>query len=106
MQWGEKQQFIKMTAISVDNDTNTVATGTIDEKENFHLTEKIFFKGNVFLTAKDKFMRFQGSVKIESKNPFFAEAWFEFDRVVNPDSVFIPIQENPKDPKGHRALGR
>ena len=95
-----KDQYIQLTAITVGDDTTTIAAGTIEEEQNFHLTDKIFFKGNTRLVAARKFIEFKGFVKIESDNEFFQDTWFEFNRVVNPDTVIIPI-DNPKDSQGN-----
>lgn len=47
------------------------------------------------MDASQKFLTFQGQVKIESENPVFKGAWFPFEKtLVNPDSVFIPIGDN------------
>lgn len=90
----DKAQYIQFTEISVKHDTtkwgNTVAKGTIPEDQGFYLTDRIFFKGETYLSAKDKYMHFKGQVKIDSENEFL-NAWFDFDNVVNPDSVFIEI---------------
>lgn len=90
----DKEQYIEFTEISVKHDTsewgNTIAKGTIPEEQGFYLTERIFFKGETQLSARDKYMRFKGQVKIDSENEFL-NAWFDFEDEVNPDSVFIEI---------------
>ncbi len=85
-------QYINMKEIMVD-DTNTVAIGEIAEVQKFHLTEKIYFKGTTSLLAPNKYMIFKGQVKIESANPFFRDTWFDYEGEVNPDSVFIPVND-------------
>ncbi|MEO0473213.1 MAG: hypothetical protein AAF206_26600, partial [Bacteroidota bacterium] len=80
----------------------TIASGIIQEDQEFYLTERIFFRGNTQLDASQKFLTFEGEVKIESENPAFKGAWFQFKKtVVNPDSVFIPIEENFTDAFGN-----
>jgi hypothetical protein len=89
-----KPQFINMAEIKVVGDTLTTAKGEIKEEEKFYLTERIFFRGTTTLLANQRFMNFKGQVKIDSENKFFADKWFEYDRKnVNPDSVFVPIDE-------------
>lgn len=95
---GGKPQYISMPEISVQRDTLTIAKGNIPEEQGFYLTDRIFFKGATYLKADRKYLRFDGEVKIESENEFFADSWFKFDTIVNPDSVFIPISE--------KALGK
>lgn len=89
-----KDQFIQMEAISVGADTTTMSVGKIPEEQAFFLTDLIYFKGTTSLRADEKYMTFNGEVKIKSDNPFFRDSWFKFEnQVVNPDSVFIPIDE-------------
>jgi hypothetical protein len=93
-----KKQFINMVEVKVQGDTMTVARGEIKEDEGFYLTDRIFFKGATRLEAPNKYMRFTGEVKIDSENPFFADKWFKYDAVTNPDSVFIEITKEQLGP--------
>lgn len=100
-----EEQFILFNNIQVNSDTVTVASGGVPEEQGFFLTERIYFKGASFLNASQKFLEFDGEVKIESENPAFKGAWFEFDRrVVNPDSVFIPIKKGMRDQSSNQLL--
>lgn len=90
-----KPQYIEFNNIKVNSDTSTIASGGISEDVGFYLTERIFFRGKAELDASRKFLSFGGEVKIESENPVFKGAWFNFENtIVNPDSVFIPISAN------------
>ena len=96
-----KEQFIEFNNIKVNSDLTTIASGIIQEPSGFYLTDRIYFKGNTQLDASRKFLSFQGEVKIESENPVFKGAWFNFPKtIVNPDTVFIPIEENPTNGEG------
>ncbi len=98
-----KEQYIDFANIKVNSDTTTIASGIIQEDQGFYLTERIFFRGNTQLDASEKFLTFEGEVRIESENPVFKGAWFKFAKtVVNPDSVFIPIDEDMEDPFGNQ----
>jgi hypothetical protein len=98
-----KEQYIDFANIKVNSDTTTIASGIIQESQGFYLTERIFFRGNTQLDASEKFLTFEGEVRIESENPVFKGAWFKFNKtVVNPDSVFIPIDEDMEDPFGNQ----
>ncbi|MDX2286576.1 MAG: hypothetical protein NW241_20585 [Bacteroidia bacterium] len=89
-----KGQYIEFDNIRVEDGT-TVASGIIRESDAFYLTERIFFRGNAELDASRKFLSFEGEVKIESENPVFKGAWFNFEKtIVDPDSVFIPIADD------------
>ncbi len=89
----DKKQYINMAQVLVQGDSMTVAKGEIPEEQKFYITDRIFFKGTTRLEAEDKYMKFTGEVKIDSENPFFADKWFKFDDVVNPDSVFVAIDK-------------
>ncbi|MEM6262513.1 MAG: hypothetical protein AAGI38_08405, partial [Bacteroidota bacterium] len=89
-----QQQFIKFSKLEVNSDTTSIGEGDIPESQQFYLTERIFFKGKARVNASRKFLEFEGEVKIESENPAFKGTWFPFAAtVVNPDSVFIPIEK-------------
>jgi hypothetical protein len=48
---------------------------------------------------------FEGEVKIESENPAFKGTWFKFKKsTVNPDSVYIPIDEGQTDDEEHKLM--
>lgn len=96
-----QEQFIQMTEIKVLDDTTTFAVGTIDEEQGFFLTEKIYFKGKTNLNAYNKYMKFDGAVKIKSSNSFLEDTWFPFKDVVNPDSVFVQLGDKLVDDKGN-----
>ena len=98
---GGKAQHIIFDNIKVSSDTITLATGEIEEDKGFYLTDRIFFKGIAELDASEKYLKFDGEVKIESENPVFKGAWFTFEKtVVNPDSVYIPIPRTIKNDDG------
>ena len=101
-----KPQFVNLERINVTPDTTTFGRGDIPEEQNFFLTDRIFFKGKTELRAEDQFMSFKGQVKIDVENEALQDAWFNFDYVVNPDSVFIPITEDVlKSNKGQLYVG-
>ncbi|MEM9985860.1 MAG: hypothetical protein AAF804_12290, partial [Bacteroidota bacterium] len=90
-----KPQYIQFANIKVNSELSTTASGQIEEEDNFYLTERILFKGKAELDARNRFLSFEGEVKIESENPVFKGAWFTFSKtIVNPDSVFIPIADD------------
>lgn len=100
---GKKEQFIDFNEISVLNRKTSYATGKISESREFYITDRILFRGDAVLEGSQKFLRFEGEVKIEADNPVFQEEWFTFKRsFVNPDSVFIPIPENITNNAGEK----
>ena len=99
------KQFIEFENIQVLDNHTTYAVGKIDRDQNFYLTDRIIFEGTVELSAENRFLRFDGEVKIESDNPVFEDGWFAFDKAtVNPDSVFIPIAEYMSNEDGDELV--
>lgn len=86
------QMFINFDQITVDSGV-THARGTIKEIQKFFITDRILFDGTVDLYGNNKFMTFTGNVRIQSKNPVFANKPFEFSDVVDPENIFIPVTE-------------
>lgn len=100
-----RPQYIQFDNIRINSDTVTTASGMIAEEDNFYLTERILFKGRTELDATNRFLTFEGEVKIESENPVFKGAWFTFEEsMVNPDSVFIPIADDLTNEMGEDLI--
>lgn len=95
-----KRETIFFKNLAVNKAGTTTGKGTISDTEDFYLTERIRFRGDVDMEADKKFLTFKGEVKIESDNPVFKGVWLTFPQsTVNPDSVYIPI-EDPESPDG------
>lgn len=96
-----KNQFIQFDEIRVNREKHTFAVGRISKVREFYLTDRILFHGKVQLDASQRFLQFEGEVKIESDNPVFKGSWFKFAQtVVNPDSVFVPISTRLTNAEG------
>jgi len=105
----EKRQFINFENIEVINQESgnptTYAIGKVGGEDPFYLTDRIIFEGSAELNAQNRFLRFDGEVKIESDNPIFEGEWFPFNRTtVNPDSVFIPIDSYMTNDEGDEVI--
>lgn len=101
-----KPQYVKFDSIHVDQARQvTIATGDIPDEQSFYLTDRIRFRGDAELDASRKYMAFKGEVKIESDNEIFKGSWFSFPKtVVNPDSIFIPIEADLTDGNGNDLM--
>jgi hypothetical protein len=95
-----KREEIFFKDLKVNKVGTTTGKGTISDTDDFYLTERIRFRGDVDMEVDKKFLTFKGEVKIESDNPVFKGVWLTFPQsTVNPDSVYIPI-EDPESPDG------
>jgi len=84
-------QEIYFNTIKVLGDSLSVGYGEILEADKFYLSEKILFRNTATITANQRFLAFEGEVKVEFDNPTFDE-WIAFkDGFVNPDTVIVKI---------------
>jgi hypothetical protein len=89
-----KSQYVNLAEIGVNHrDTShiTIAKGVIPEEQKFYITDRIFFRGEMSLSANTKRLHFKGEVLIDVDNPIFKGNWIPFDKSVHPDTVIVPI---------------
>ena len=90
--YNQNIQFIDISAS--EKDTVSKGYAMIAESQKFFITDRVFFRDSVIFSGNQKFMRFNGEVKIDSRNPALKDAWIPFNQVVNPDTIFIPIDKS------------
>lgn len=94
-QYPVQKQSIQFVDISTsEKDTVSRGYALILESQQFFITDKVYFRDSVIFTGNEKFMRFNGEVKIKSRNPALKDAWIPFNQIVNPDTIFIPIDRS------------
>ncbi|MEN2992318.1 MAG: hypothetical protein ABDH91_02055 [Bacteroidia bacterium] len=93
-----KVQYIPLDSIYVEGGITT-AQAKIKAEDEFLVTDRILFRDAVRLKADQRFLYFNGEVRIQSTNEFLRESWFAFEGYVNPDTIFIPIR-SPRNKKG------
>jgi hypothetical protein len=91
-----KVQVITFNDISVDTSKLTLAKGSITEPDSFYLSPNYAYQGNVTLKAKDKYIHFDGSTKLEL-GCNTASSWIKFDTIIDPIKIFIPIGDKIRD---------
>ncbi len=104
----ENQQYIYFAQIGVRaEDTTTIANGSILEKNDFLISNKIYFRNRVVLDARQRFLAFDGEVRIQTTNPALKDAWISFrDTMVNPDSVYVRVNDQMLQTKaGEKTVG-
>lgn len=89
-------QKIHFTTIGVDSLTRTYASGKIIESDNFSLSLAFKYMGKVYLLAPEKYLRFTGSAKLNHECSL-TKCWFQFDTVIDPNNIMIPLPEKPRD---------
>ena len=94
------KQLIDFGTIGVDSAQQTFATGTITEEAAFTLSPNFDYKGKAKLFASKEFLTYDGSTRIKHDCPGITRDWLAFDADIDPNSIYIPIPEDPKDATG------
>ncbi|MFW5751981.1 MAG: hypothetical protein ACOCW8_01440, partial [bacterium] len=93
-------QIIHLSEIEVDTGLQTVATGDIIIDEDFTLSPYFAYQGKVKLFANDKYLTFEGGVKVMSDCETFQPDWLLFESQINPEEIYIPLFQQ------HRNINR
>jgi len=93
-----------LDVIKVDSAGSTMATGNIDEKDNFFLGPEYSYQGKFRLNAQQKYLNFDGSTRIIHKCDTMPSYWFKFNESINPNRIMIPISEELNDIENKRLF--
>ena len=88
-----KQKFF-LSEININPAHQLVAKSIIPDSIHFYVGPHIFFKGNALLKSIVKNLEYDGYFLAENKLPMPKTDWFRNSAVVNPDSVYINVQES------------
>lgn len=89
------KQLVHFNNIRVDSLYQTVASGDIDESQNFMLSPYFSFKGNTRIEANKLGMYFKGGTKLVHDCQH-SRPWIPFEAEIDPANVLIPIKEDIK----------
>lgn len=94
----DEVQKIRFHKIKFDKEKDaSVAEATINEADSLMLNDYYQFQGGVFFNARNDFLYMDGFALIRQ----FCEhqpLWFNFSTDINPDSVVLPLTDNPHAP--------
>ncbi|MGE0568399.1 MAG: hypothetical protein AB7O73_10660 [Bacteroidia bacterium] len=91
---------IKFDKIEPDTGRNTVATGSIAEKDKFKFNDYFSFAGNVRLEANNEYLFFDGGTQIVHGCKHIKKSYLKFNGEINPKDILIPIPEDAVDMNG------
>lgn len=98
-------EYISFDPIAVDSTGQTYANGKIVASEDFSLSPEFSYQGQVKMEARKQILRYIGGAKMHH-GCSTAESWVKFDSEIDPNDVFIPIDEQPMSVGGEfLALG-
>jgi len=92
-----RENTINFDIIAVDSTGNTYANGKLRGIDDFTLSPVYKFQGNVHLEAQKELLNFDGFVKIEQECETINESWLKFETDIDPNAIYIPLNEEPKD---------
>lgn len=90
-----KKQKIHFNEIKVDTTIQTYAKGKILEPDNFMLSPRFQYQGQVSLTASKEFLTFSGAAKMKHECDKIGANWLTFSAEIDPKEIFVPVSENP-----------
>lgn len=94
---GEAQALF-FEKIDVDNNGQTFGLSNVYKENNFFVTSRFPFKGEINLTADQKHFNYKGATSIIAENcGLLQPTWFRFEAVLSPDSIMIPVGEQIQD---------
>ncbi|HPW43881.1 MAG TPA: hypothetical protein PK376_08755 [Bacteroidales bacterium] len=86
-------QNVTFDQISVDADSQTVATGTVGEGDHFELSPRFAFKGEISLNARNPLLNFKGGYRIIQNCDSTLSRWVNFEQRIDPEDITLPVPE-------------
>ena len=90
-------EVVSMHTITVDSTNSTFTDGTIVEPDSFTLSPDFMYQGRAQIFAKEKYLTFDGSTKIVVECPNTGTSWFDFNTVIDPTDIKIPVGDTLKE---------
>lgn len=87
---------IEMYRIYVDSSFQTVGIGKIEQTQDFKLSERFNYYGEVKVIATDPTINFNGATQINHDCKAFTRSWMAFEAPIDPKNIQIPVSENMK----------
>lgn len=92
----DKKQKIHFSEVKVDTTIQTYATGKIIEPDNFTLSPRFQYQGDVALSASNENLTFTGAAKMKHECDKIGATWVKFSAEISPKEIYIPISDDPK----------
>lgn len=93
--------IIYFPRIYLDTSYQTNASGKISQDDDFKISSRFDFYGDVILKAADPFLTFKGATRINHDCNKFDRNWMAFTAPIDPNNVQIPVSDEMKDLDGN-----
>jgi hypothetical protein len=97
----KKEYTILFNDIGLDTAYQTIASGKINEEENFKMGDQFDFYGDIHLKASSQYLSFDGATRINHECDQFAKNWMKFKTEIDPNNIQIPVNDDMKDLDGN-----
>jgi len=88
-------QVLNFSSIAVDRAfRTTIARSEIAKEQDFTISPKFGFFGNLDLKAERPHFTYSGATTMLIDCPNYRPNWFRFDAEINKDSIYIPVAED------------
>lgn len=91
---------IHFNTIKPDTAYQTIAEGSISEKDKFKFNDYFSFAGKVRLEANNQYLFFDGGTQIVHGCKRIKKAYLKFNGEINPKDILIPIPKDAVDMNG------
>ncbi len=89
---------------TIDWEVRTYANGEISEVSEFTLSPAFGFYGTAHMYSQNQFLTFAGATKIFHPCENLISRPLSFISPVDPDTIYIPMEANPKDIDGQQIM--
>ena len=100
----KSSQIIHFHSIGVDDSLHTFASGNIGVTDSFTLSPYFGFAGDVHLASQRNLLKFDGSAKMMHDCSRVKPHYAQFESVIDPMDVNIPIGVENKDINGNKLF--
>jgi hypothetical protein len=88
-------QIIHFDTIWVNEKNTSVATGKIEEADNFMLSPRFKYSGKAEMVSSRPHLKYNGAVKIAEDCEGINGDWLAFENEIDPMEVLIPVTSQP-----------
>jgi hypothetical protein len=97
MDESKKEQIIHFKELKVDTTLQTIGSGVISVEDQFFLSPAFEYAGDFAMKANNKFLEFEGGVRILHNCGMMDRSFFKFTSEINPEEIYIPVDTTLRD---------
>ncbi len=93
----KKEQVIHLDDIQVDTSYQTIGKGKIADGSQFFLSPAFEYYGDFEMHANNRYLIFDGGVRILHNCDLMPATFFKFRSEINPDEIYVPVDSSLRD---------